>query len=234
MTVEDAALTGVIADGTIAFRKSFLSVPDTDKMGMGEGQDETTLIRSLRQPYSIADGLKYSGTVGGLQVELSLTPRGDRTLDMKLGGKYGSGAARFNAELTGQLRGLTTDVSIRIEASSLTAYRVETSQIDGDVAVTCSATALGNINQTIRVPARVALPVILGGIPFRIDIGGALEIGSTLTTRATAEFEGNAKFQGAVGLDISRGQVSVNDTTLQSEMTFKDGTLSSDVRRAYG
>lgn len=106
-------------------------------------------------------------------------------------------------------------MSIRIEASSLTAYRVETSQIDGDVAVTCSATALGNINQTIRVPARVALPVILGGIPFRIDIGGALEIGSTLTTRATAEFEGNAKSQGAVGLDISRGQVSVNDTTLQ-------------------
>ncbi len=229
LSVEDAALTDVIADGTIAFRKSFLSVPDADKIGLGEGEDETTLIRSLRQPLSIADGLSYSGTVGGLQVDFSLTPRGDRTLDMKLDGKYGSGAARFNANLTGQLRGLTTDVSIQIEASSLTAYRIETSQIDGEVAVQADATALGSIGQTIQVPARVALPIVLGGIPFHIDIGGAIEVASTLTTRATAQFKGKAKFQGAVGLDISRGQVSVNDTTLQSEMSFDDATLSSDV-----
>jgi hypothetical protein len=229
LTVEDAPLTDVIADGTIAFRRSFLSVPDSEKIGLGDAEDEASLIRSLRQPLSIADGLSYSGSVGGLQVDFSLTPRGNRTLDMKLGGKYGSGAARFNAELSGQLRGLTTDAYIQIEASSVTAYRVETSQIDGEVAVQVDATALGNIDQTIQVPARVALPVVLGGIPFHIDLGGALEVASTLTTKATAEFKGKAKFTGAVGLDISLGQVKVNDTTLESEMEFEDGTLSSDV-----
>ncbi|HWO10965.1 MAG TPA: hypothetical protein VNN80_15830 [Polyangiaceae bacterium] len=229
LNVEEASLTDVIEDGTIAFRRSFLSAADDEKVGLGDGADETTAIRSLRQGLTLADGLKYNGNVGGVQLDFSLTPQGNRTLDMSLQGNYGNGPAKLSARLAGTLRGLTTDVDIRVEARSLTAYRVETSQIDGDVTIEASAAALGNIEETIRVPARVALPVVVGGIPFHIDIGGGFELASSLNTQGTAEFKGKAKFRGAVGLDISAGSVSVNDTTLESETSFDSGTLSSNV-----
>jgi hypothetical protein len=54
---------------------------------------------------------------------------------MKLAGKHGSGAARSNAQLTRRLRGLGADAYLQIDARSVTAYRVDTSQIDGELNV---------------------------------------------------------------------------------------------------
>jgi hypothetical protein len=229
LSVEEAPLTDVIEQGTIAFRQSFLSGPDDEKVGLGSGQDETNAIRQLREPLLDPGGLRYSGTVSGLQLDFSLIPSASRTLDMKLDGHYGAGAAKIDLKLTGTLRGVTTDAFIQIDKHSLTAYRVETSEIDGDLSIEADATALGQIEQTISVPARIALPVVLGGIPFHVDLGGAVEVVSTLTTQATAKFKGKAQFKGAVGINFSAGQLTLNDSMLEGETTFDAGTLSSDV-----
>jgi hypothetical protein len=229
VSVEEAPLTDVIEDGTISFRRSFLSARDENKVDLGAGGDETTAIRSLRQGLSITGGVDYSGTASGLALDFSLRPQGDRTLAMKLNGTYAVGQSNLALVLDGKLRGVTTDVYVAINRRTLTSYRVETSQIDGDVTIDASAAALGDVNTKIKVPARLSLPVVLGGIPFRVDLGGGVEVASTLNAEGTAKFQGKASFRGAVGLDISAGSVSVNDTTLTSETSFDSGSLSSNI-----
>lgn len=229
LSVEEAPLTDVIEDGTIAFRRSFLSARDENKVDLGAGGDETTAIRSLRQGLSIMGGVDYSGIVSGLQLGFSLQPQGDRTLAMKLNGTYAVGPSNLSLKLDGTLRGVTTDVYVAIDRRTLTTYRVETSQIDGDVTMEASAVALGEVKTKFEVPARLSLPVVIGGIPFRVDLGGGVEVGSTLNAEGKAKFKGKASFRGAVGLDISAGAVSVNDTTLTSETSLDSGTLSSNI-----
>jgi len=229
LSVTEAALTDVIEDGTIGWKQSFLSAADDAKYGLDGAEDEATIIRSLRQPLLGPDGLKFSQSIGAFQVDFQMTPVSDRTLDMSLTGKYGEGPASLSVKLAGKLRALTNETLIVIEGSSLTNFRAETTQMEGAMTVEAEASALGNVGQTVQVPARIALPIVLGGIPFHIDLGGAVELASTLNSKGTAKFKGSARFSGGGGVEYKDGRLRLIDSVEEAEMKLDDSSLSSNV-----
>ena len=228
LNVVDAPLTDVIENGTIRWRKSFLSAADDQKYGLGVGENETTTIRSLRQALVGPDGLSFSQSVSGFQIDFKMKPVLDRTLDMSLTGQYGQGPANIKVKLAGNLRALTNETLIVIEGRSLTDFRCETSRLEGTMKVEAEASALGNLEQKVKVPARYSLPIVLGGIPFHIDLGGAVDVASTLNTKGTASFKGTAQFTGGGGVAYSNGHWTTINSLEQSDLKLDDASLSSN------
>lgn len=58
VSVEPGMLTDIIEDGTIAWRRSFVSAPDDSKLGLGIGESEVDSIQSLRQPLAVVRARK--------------------------------------------------------------------------------------------------------------------------------------------------------------------------------
>jgi hypothetical protein len=229
LQVGDAALTDLVENGTFAWRKSFLSADDTTKYGLGNGEDEATTIRSLRQPLIGPDGVNFSQSLSGIQVDFTMTPVTDRSLEMSLRGQYGDGPAKLSVKLSGKLRALTNETLIQIDGHSLTNFRAVTSDLEGNMTVEAEAAALGNVDTTVKVPARITLPIVLGGIPFHIDLGGAVELSSTLNTKGTAKFKGSSRFSGGGGIEYENGNLSLINSLEQSDMSLDDSSLSSNI-----
>lgn len=202
--VETAPLTDVLENAEISWRRSFVSTFAPIGLGLGLDEDETGNIQKLQQPLgSYKDGhLSFSGEVGPFATSFDLEPSADgldfklsakATSDFSSGGLTAAGAnAIANAALSGSLHAFTHSLVISIEQSGLKRYDFE-ARVNGDVAIEAGAVELGG-NAKIKVPARLALPVMIGPIPFRVDLGGSLEMASTLTVNSSAVMKGSSHF----------------------------------------
>lgn len=219
VSVEPGVLTDVIEDGTIAWRRSFVSAADDTKLGLGIDEDEAESIRSLRQPLGSYDQgkLEYSGNIAGFDTTFELE-RVDNVMSFKATSKQESGGNSIaNAVVKGKLRGLTSETSIVISARTLSELTVKFLNVDGEVEIEAGAVELGILDSKVQIPARLSLPVVIGGIPFRIDAGGSLEWASTLQATCSAIFQGRTKFRGGVGARLENGTVTPLATFESSE-----------------
>jgi hypothetical protein len=219
VTVEPGVLTDVIEEGTIAWRRSFVSAADDTKLGLGIGESEADSVKSLRQPLgSYEQGrLEYSGNIAGFDTTFELE-RLDDVLSFKATSKQESGGNSIaNAVVKGKLRGLTNETSIVISARTLSEFTIKFLNVDGEVEFEAGAVELGILDTKVQIPARLSLPVVIGGIPFRIDAGGSLEWASTLQANCSAIFQGRTKFRGGVGARLEDGNVTPLATFESSE-----------------
>jgi hypothetical protein len=219
--VETALLTDIIENGTIAWRRSFVTSPDDAKIGLGIDEDEAQTIRQLRQPLGAYENgkLDYSGKLGDFDTTFKLE-RKNAGLDFALSAKYAAGGAVGNAAATGTVRGLTNETNIEINASELTVFTVRFLNVEGDVTIEAGGVELGVLDKKFQIPARLSLPVTVYGIPFRVDLGGSFEWSSTLTVNTSAIFKGSTKFKGGVGARFRDGEVDYLATFDTSEVTL--------------
>ena len=210
VTVEPGVLTDVIEEGTIAWRRSFVSAAYDERLGLGIGEDEADSIRTLREPLGSYQGgrLEYKGNIAGFETTFKLEPV-ENGLDFVATSKQdAAGNSIANAVVKGKLRGLTNETSIVISARTLSTFAVKFLDVDGEVEIEAGAVELGILDTKVEIPARLSLPFIIGGIPFRVDLGGSLEWASTLQTTCSAIFRGRATFKGGVGARLEDGEVT--------------------------
>jgi hypothetical protein len=222
LDVEPALLTDVIENGSIAWRRSFITSPDDAKIGLGlnEDEDEAETIRQLQQPLGAYQNgkLEHTGTIAGFDTTFRLE-RNSGALDFALTAKN-TGGAVGNAAISGTVRGLTNETNIEIDAQTLTLFTVRFLNVEGEIKIEAGGVELGLFDRKIQIPARLSLPVTVYGIPFRIDLGAGLEWASTLTANTSAIFDGAVKFKGGVGARIQDGEVDYLATFDTSEVTL--------------
>ena len=208
LTVRDAQLTDIIEEGTIEWRRSFVSAQENRKIGLGPGQDDTDSIARLRQPLSVEynDGnFKFAGKIGDFDTSFDLKHTYPK-LEMSLQSKAKSGKAVVNAAAKATITGLTNETKIEIKAHELTNFSVKFLDVEGEVEIEAGAVEVTLGDTKVVIPGRMSLPVVLGGIPFSIDLGGSIEWQSTLKANASARFKGKASFKGGVGVLVEDGQ----------------------------
>lgn len=229
--VETAPLTDVIEDAEISWRRSFVSTYAPTGIGLGVDADETGNIQKLQQGLgSYKDGnLNFSGEVGPFATTFDLKPGADgldfkfsakATSDFSSGGLKSSGAdAIINAALSGTLHTFTHSATVSIEHSGLKRYDFVAS-VAGDVNVEAGVVELGG-NAKIKIPARLALPVMIGPIPFRIELGSSLEVSTTLVAEASAVVKGKSHFEGYAGATIVGTKVTYQGNLDKSDLVLE-------------
>jgi hypothetical protein len=215
--VEPAPLTDVLDNATIAWRRSFVSAFARDGLGLGVDEDQTENIRRLRQPLgTFEDGnLSFSGAIGPFATSFELSPGPDgldfemsakATADFERGDLQSFGAnAIANAAMSGTLHAFTQTLNMKIEGGVVTGYDLRV-EVSGDVSLEAGAVELGGETK-LQIPARLALPVLIGPIPFRVELGGSLEIATTLTANTSALVKGHSKFRAYAGPVIEGAEV---------------------------
>jgi hypothetical protein len=207
--VEPAPLTDVLENATIGWRRSFVSAFTRDSLGLGVDEDETENIRRVRQPLgTFKEGnLSYSGAIGPFAASFKLSP-GPNGLDFKMSAKatadfergdlqsFGANAIA-NAAMSGTLHAFTQTLNMKIEGGVVTGYDLRV-EVSGDVSLEAGAVELGGETK-LKMPARLALPVLIGPIPFRVELGGSLEIATTLTANTSALVKGHSRFMAYAG-----------------------------------
>jgi len=217
--VEEVPLTEVIENGTIAWRRSFLSAEEDAKLGLGIDEDQVDTVRSLKQPLGTFEPgkLTYSGKISGFDVDFSLTKQ-SAGLDLSLSTKYKAANAVASAAVKGTVYGLTNETSIVVEGHSLKYFTVKFLDVEGDLEIEAGGVEFGLADLKLQVPARLALPVVIGGIPFYVEVGGSAEWSSTLTTNTSAIFKGKTRYKGGVGVRVNEGDVRLLATFVNSEV----------------
>ncbi len=229
--VEDAALTDVIQNGHIAWRRSFVSAEAAAKLGLGIDEDEADSIGTLRQPLGSYEGgeLNYSGELAGFATTMKLKPGPDGT-ELTLTAKYDKGKGIANSAITATLHGLTNETDIIIEEGAIRSVDVRYVGVDGETTIEAGAVELGG-EEKIQIPARLAMPFLIGPIPFRVELGTSLEFSSTLVGNTSAIFKGRAKFKGSAGARVDGSEVeyfsSFELADVSLERTEPFGTLTS-------
>ena len=220
VSVEPGVLTDVVEEGTIAWRRSFVSAANDERLGLGIGEDEADSIRTLREPLGSYQGgtLEYKGNIAGFETTFKLEPV-ENGLDFVATSKQdAAGSSIASAVVKGKLRGLTNETSIVISARTLSTFAVRFLDVDGEVEIEAGAVELGILDTKVEIPARLSLPFLVGGIPFRVDLGGSIEWASTLQTTCSAIFRGRATFKGGVGARLEDGEVTPLATFERAEV----------------
>lgn len=228
--VEAAPLTDVIENAEISWRRSFVSTYAPTGVGLGVDADETGNIQKLQQGLgSFKDGkLNFSGEVGPFATSFNLKPGTDgldfdlsakATSDFATGGLQSFGGnAIINAALSGTLHTFTHAAKVSIEKEGLKRYDF-TAKVAGDVAVEAGVVEVGG-NAKIKIPARLALPIMVGAIPFRIELGSSLEVSTSLVAQSSAIVKGKSHFEGwagatMIGTNITyQGNLDTSDLVL--------------------
>lgn len=94
-----------------------------------------------------------------------------------------------------------------ISARKLSEFSIKFLNLEGEVEIEAGAVELGILDTKVEIPARMSLPFVIGGIPFRIDAGGSIEWTSTLQANCSAIFKGSTKFRGGVGARLEEAGV---------------------------
>lgn len=235
LTLKPAPLTEVIDNGVIAWRRDFLSVPADDTLGQGIDFDATDTIRTIKQrATSFDDGnLSYTGKLGDFDTSLEIT-RTSSGLSFSASTKASVGAALANASISGSMQGLTNEANIEIEAGSLTNFRFLLRDVQGDVEVQAGGVEVGLLDTTLTIPARVSFPILIAGIPFRLDLGASVDWQSTLAANTSALFKGSTEYRGGVGVDVRDGEVNYLATFEQANVNFESAEHVGTVKAGLG
>ena len=202
LILEPATLTDVIENGIIEWRRDFLAAPFSEKLGLGIDENESDTIKQMSYPLSGSyegDTLKFEGDISGFATTFTLE-KADDAYAMKLKAeRSGTDAIAANVVIEGEIQGLTNETHIEIQGRSVTDFTMRIENLKGELNLAAGAVELGKGEATLAVPARISVPIVLGGIPFRIDLGGSLEIQSSITNQTSAILHATTAFEGACG-----------------------------------
>lgn len=229
--VEAAPLTAVLQNADIAWRRSFVSTYTASGVGLGIAADETENVQKLQQPLgSYEDGkLSFEGSLGPFATTFNLEP-GENGLDFAFSAKATTGFSEgdltaygvdaiANASLSGTLRTFTNNVELKIVEGEVVGYDASF-QTSGSVAVKAGMVELAG-DTTIKIPARLALPVWIGPIPFHVELGSSLEMSSTLRASCTTMVEGHTEFSANAAVILRGTDVSYQGNIESSDLVFE-------------
>jgi len=220
--VDAAPLTDVIDHGTIAWRRSIVSSSLDSRAGLGiDNEDEAADLRAVRSALgSYSNGeLSYSGVIGSFTTTMNLKPSA-AGLELGLTAKYKDGENVANAALSATLHGMTNETQIHFDSSGVQVYDVRFIDVDGDVHIEAGAVQVGG-DTKVKIPARLAFPILVGVIPFNIELGTSLEFSSTLVTNTSAIFKANTKFKGTAGARVEGSNVQYFGDFQTAELTLE-------------
>ncbi len=237
LTLETAPLTSVIENGTIAWRRNFTGQTDVLPIGVGIGEDEATSIRQVTNALtgSFESGeLSASGKVGVFDTSFTLR-KSDGSISMSVSAKYqGSGNSIVNIVGSGALYGLSNETQIVIEGSSIKDFVMMADNVNGEISLEAGAVEIGASGTPVKIPAKISVPILVGGIPFYVALGGTLEINSTLKANCSAIIKGKSTFTGSAGIRAVDGVISPAGGLQQSELIFEKADHVGTVTAGYG
>jgi hypothetical protein len=211
LTLEAVPLTDVIQDGVIGWRRNFAGLDTGSALGLGMEEAPADSIRQIKSALSgsYKDGaLSASGKVGDFDTKFTLKNSG-ADMEMTMSAKFtGAGNTIANVAAKGSLRGFSNETTITIEGGSVTDFTLLVDHINGEVHVDAGGVELGSGSVPVKIPARISIPVVLGGIPFHVDIGGSLELSTTLEANCSAIMKGYTTFSGSMGIQVKGGSVA--------------------------
>ena len=234
--LEDAPLTEIIENGTIEWRRSFVTTDDADKVGLGIDEDEATSIGRLQQALtgSYKDGvLKASDNIAGFDTKLRIAHE-ESGLKMSLSAKAEAGESSAYMGFSGTLRGLTNETKITIENRSITNFKILVEDVEGEVSIEGQGVSTGTIENSIRIPARLSLPIVLGGIPFHLDISGSLEVRSTLGATSSTTIKASSSFKGSAGVRVKGSEVTRLGKFDSPGLQIESSKHKSNITAGYG
>ena len=220
--VDAAALTDVIDHGTIAWRRSIVSSSVDSRAGLGvDNEDEAGDLRRIRSALSAYTNgeLTYSGKIGSFTTTMNLKPSA-AGLDLGLSAKFQDGVNVANAALSGTLHGMTNETQIEFQGGAFRTYDVRFIDVDGEVEIEAGAVQIGG-NQKIQIPARLAFPILVGPIPFNVELGTSLEFSSTLVNNTSAIFKARTRFKGTAGARVEGSNVQYFGAFETADLTLE-------------
>ncbi len=238
ISVEPGLLTDVIENGRITFNSNVMADPsawetvaiETDSTTVNRA-DGGLLLVSAPLPGPTAK-LTYKGNLAGFDTSFELNPRSGG-FDVSLSAKRGSGNNIANVAMSGTVSGLRVETDILIEASSLSIFDIRLLNFEGTAEIQGGGAQIGIFNIPIQIPAKLAIPIPVGPIPFYIAISGGLEFESTLVTNTSAIVKGSTTFKGGVGATVNNGTVRHLATFDVAELTWETpdhvGTVKSGI-----
>jgi hypothetical protein len=208
LKVESGVLTDVVEEAHIAFRRHLVAPSADDRVGLGIDDDAAETVRSVQKGRgSYKDGeLSYSGKLGDFDTTMSLKKAADGIL-LSLGAKWKGDVAIVNAAVSATLHDMTNETEVVITSREVRLVDIRFVGVDGEAHINAGAVEVG-ADTKITIPARLALPVMVGPIPFTVALGTSLEFSSTLTSNTTATVKASTKFKGGAGVKIDGKKVT--------------------------
>jgi hypothetical protein len=230
IATQPAALTDAIQNGHIAW-----DVP------IQFGGSSAQMRRELpdwfdRENWVVeAAGLDKSGEVGDWKYKVNATPGpGKLDLDLDVNGVIEGLDVDVNA--TGNIQNFNLAADMQINNGVMENFKYIAKNLRGEVTVAFVATKKGDgMLKRIekRLPPMFEAPVIIGGIPFVMDVGAAIIIGPGLSAKneaASGHFK--IKFTGGEGFDMSGAAMSP-EGNISSENEIVDSSSIALAPFAY-
>lgn len=242
ITVEPGLLTDVIENGRITFDSNVMAVPG-DWVTVGadgpvqtvtspaEGLTAGPMLAPAALPGPLAS-LSYKGDVAGFATTFELMER-EGGFDVSMTAKRGSGNNIANMAMSGTVSGLRVESDIVIDARNLEVFDIRLLNFEGTAEIHGGGVQLGIFDIPIKIPAKLAIPIPVGPLPFYIALGGGLEFESTLVTNTSAIVKGSTTFKGGVGATVNNGEVRHLATFDVADVTWEApehvGTVKSGI-----
>jgi len=233
LSVEPVPLTAVIDDGVIAWHRVF-PAPDPSRQTVTIGQQsELDSIAQVRQALEADyDSLSFSGQLGSFDTNFSMTSSEDG-FSVETSAKWEEDPGLIKFYAAGTLSGFSNETQLEIVGNELTNMTIMVHDLSGSFNIQAGSVASGSTDVTLKVPGEVSLTMLLGGIPFRVGLGGSIEIGSTLQASSTALIKGDAKFSGSVGVTIEGTNVNRIGDFKATKLDWTDGQQVTTVTAGY-
>jgi hypothetical protein len=217
------ALTDFIREGTLCWDTPIKFAT------MGRFGGETGLPRSSNawplgrlwldwdQPVLAYSAL--SGNIDGWDYSMDASPAPDRlNLNFKLSKSIASSNAKLAITATGYVQNFETVATIEIHDSALKYFDYRNSNLNGLVNFAWSASkqSAGTLTteERLKLPKGYVIPFVLGGIPFTLEITGALLFKPGFT--GNGEMAGGnfrVEYNGVQGFSLRDGNISEDGAT---------------------
>jgi hypothetical protein len=210
LSFEAAPITDIIESGHIAWRRNFMNLDNCKPIGIDTNETDKSTIQSVKRSLtgSYEDGhLSFSGKLGIFDTAFDIQ-RQNSDLKMSLSATYSENENTMaKAFATGVLNAFSNETEIIIEDHTVTDFSFLIDNLRGEISIDAGAVALGDGEIQLSIPAGVSIPIVIGGIPFHIDLGGGINFASTLQSSNYAILKGVSSFSGSTGIQVKNGTI---------------------------
>ena len=179
----------------------------------------------------LTEGLNYSGTVQGFEVEVSLTPTADRlNIDLKATRALAAGT-KMEATVTGWVKGFTQETFLRYEDSTPTEMTSTALGVESELELKWAAAKLGEAFTEVtsfKLPVSLPIPFVIGPIPVIVSVGANLQVVPELSVDdASSGGSYKVSYRSDQGFEISGSSQSGIGKLLSSDIGVSGETVSA-------
>ena len=135
--------------------------------------------------------------------------------------------------MTATVHGMTNETEIAFEAGAFHHYDVRFIDADGEVEIEAGAVEVKG-EEKIQIPARMAFPILVGPIPFNLELGASLELSSTLVANTSAIFKARTRFKGTAGARVEGSNVQYFGSFETADLTLEHSEQVGTVTAGLG